>query len=115
MKKVKFKENETYLPVTMEQWADLVNEFLTKFNEVAAPKFLVAGAMEELLMQAIYHLDHDKGIILKDKLFEGCINRLSCHLTYNSVKATQEAAKQAASESGAEAAPTLVPLDDEPA
>lgn len=93
MKKQTFKNNETYLPVTLEQWSALVNELLAAFNELAAPKFLVAGAMEELLMQAIHHLDHDKGIVSKQALFEGCINRLSCHLTYESVRATQEAAK----------------------
>lgn len=118
MTKAKFKQNETYLPVTLEQWTDLVNEFLGEFNKIAAPKFLVAGAMEELLMQAIHHLDHDKGIVSKAALFEGCINRLSCHMTYESVRASQAAAKAAAEPQGATTDPeasNLAELPDEPA
>ncbi len=118
MKKEKFNNNETYLPVTMQQWEDLTNEMLSAINRVASPQFLNADYAAQVLMSAIHALDHSKGIISKQELFESCINRISCHVTYHSVQEIQARMKRDGDTSlntveGGATAPEPVP--DEPA
>lgn len=81
--KKKFEKNLTFLPVTMQQFEELTNEILAAVNEVCDPHFLNADYMAQILMSAIHALDHKQGLIEKSALFEGCINRISCHVTYH--------------------------------
>ncbi len=101
----KFEENETYLPVTMQQFESLTNEVLTKVNEVCNPHFLNADYMAQILMSAIHALDHKHGLVKKSDLFESCINRISCHITYHAVQEIQAKLKREAGSATLEAVP----------
>lgn len=78
-----FKSDSTYLPVTMSQFEELTNEILEKVNEVCAPNFLSGDYLAQILMSAIHALDHKHGRVNKSELFESCINRISCHVTFH--------------------------------
>lgn len=105
MTKQIFKSNETYMPVTMSQFEDLTNEILEAINKVCDPHFLSADYAAQILMSALHAYDHKQGIVLKSELFNSCINRISCHVSYHAVEAIQ--AKLQAEEE-AKAAATLV-------
>ncbi len=92
MKKT-FTNNVTYLPVTMQQFEELTNEILAAINEVAAPHFLSADYAAQILMSAIHALDHKHGRVEKSDLFESCINRISCHVTYHAIEEIQKRLK----------------------
>ena len=94
----KFKNNEMYLPVTAKQFEDLTNELLLVANEVSAPESFSADYFAQILMSQIHSMKHDFGYVKKSALFEGCINRISCHLTYNIVQDLQAKLKAAAGE-----------------
>jgi hypothetical protein len=82
MIKQEFSDNETYLPVTMEQFESLANEMLTAFNVISAPHFLNADIMATVVHSSIHHLNHSIGIIKKSELFDACVNRISNNLTF---------------------------------
>ena len=84
-----FQEDETYLPVTMQQWENLTNEILTEFNKLADPHFLNGDYFSQILMSAIHAYDHKVGWVSKSELFDSCVNRISCHVTYSAVQAIQ--------------------------
>lgn len=86
MEKQKFKEDLTYLPCTMKQFEDLTNEMLEAVNVIVSPHFLNGDYVAQLLMQTIHSLDHKYAIVSKSDLFEGCINRLSNHITFHAVE-----------------------------
>jgi len=86
MKKHKFLNDATYLPVTMSQFEALTNELLTPLNELARPNFLSGDYFAQILMSAIHAYDHKTGIVYKSELFEGCVNRISCHVTFHAVE-----------------------------
>lgn len=95
MSKVKFNQNSIYMPVTMQQFEDLTNEILLEVNKITAPSALNADYMAQILMSALHAYDHKEGIVMKSRLFESCINRISCHVTYHAVEAIQERLKEA--------------------
>lgn len=99
-KKVTFKDNDTYLPVTMQQFETLTNEILTEINKVCAPHFLDSDYAGQILMSAIHALDHKHGRVSKLALFEGCINRISCHVTFHAVQEIQTRMKAKAAANG---------------
>jgi hypothetical protein len=105
MEKTTFSKNETYLPVTMLQFEDLVNEVLDAVNKVTAPNALNADYMAQILMSAIHALDHKHGIVKKSDLFESCINRISCHVTYHAVEEIQKKLKAEAGQTSLAAVP----------
>lgn len=86
MEKYKFINNVTHLPVTMQQFEDLTNEILVGINELCRPHFLSSDYMAQILMSAIHALDHKHGYVSKADLFESCVNRISCHITYHAVE-----------------------------
>ncbi len=100
-KRKTFPKDTTYLPVTMEQFEALTNEILTAVNEVSTPHFIEADYLAQVLMGAIHALKHETGMIKKTELFESCINRISCHVTYHVVQEIQAKlkAKEAAEKS----------------
>lgn len=79
----------TYLPVTMKQFEDLTNEILGQVNALMAPHALDADYLAQVLMSAIHALDHKNGKVRKSDLFESCVNRISCHVTYHVVQEIQ--------------------------
>lgn len=95
MDKATFDQDETYLPLTMKQFEDLTNEVLTKLNVILAPNALDADYTAQILMSAIHALDHKHGIVNKTDLFNSCVNRISCHVTYHAVQEIQERLKKA--------------------
>jgi hypothetical protein len=92
MKKHKFLNDATYLPVTMTQFQALVNELLVPLNEVAQlhcteeSKGFNGDYMAQILMSAIHAYKHETGLVYKSELFESCINRISCHVTFHAVE-----------------------------
>lgn len=100
VKKQTFKCNDTYLPVTMDQFQTLTNEILTAINTVCAPHFLDSDYAAQILMSAIHALDHKHGHVKKSDLFESCINRISCHVTYHAVNEIQTRIKAKAESDG---------------
>lgn len=101
MDKITFEQDETYLPITMQQFEDLTNEILIKLNTLFpadpdpdAPKALDAEYAAQVLMSAIHALDHKHGIVKKSDLFESCVNRVSCHVTYHAIQEIQRKLKE---------------------
>lgn len=86
MKKHKFLNDATYLPVTMDQFQELTNELLVPLNEIARPNFLSGDYFAQILMSAIHAYKHEVGIVYKSELFESCVNRISCHVTFHAVE-----------------------------
>lgn len=93
VKKKSFKNDLTALPVTMEQFQDLTNEVLTALNEISAPLALDADYVAQILMSAIHAMKHEFGYAKKSDLFESCVNRISCHVTYHVVEEIQNKLK----------------------
>lgn len=90
LNKPTFKNNSCYMPVTMQQFEDLTNEILDAVNLIAAPNFLNGDYMSQIVMSALHALDHKDGEISKLAIFESCINRISCHVTFHAVEAIKE-------------------------
>lgn len=92
MKKHKFLNDATYLPVTMKQFEALTNELLVPLNEVAQlhetgdNQGFTGEYMAQIVMSAIHAYKHEVGIIYKSQLFESCVNRISCHVTFHAVE-----------------------------
>jgi hypothetical protein len=108
MGKSQFKVAGTPLPITMDQFQALTNEILVEINKLCAPHFLDSDYVAQIVMSAIHAMDHKIGYIKKADLLAGCINRISCHVTYHAVQAIQERIKAKAAEEGKalEAVPT---------
>ncbi len=85
----KFAHDRTHLPVTMEQFQDLTNEILIELNKLTAPHMLDADYLAQVLMSAIHATKMDAGFVSKYALFESCIHRVSCHLTFDAVQEIQ--------------------------
>lgn len=99
MEKQLFEKEETYLPITMQQFEDLANEMLVKVNALCAPQFLDAENMARIAITVIHGMGREQGIIKKSDFFERCVNRLSCQLTFGinegmNAKAKMEEAKK---------------------
>lgn len=105
MKLHTFKIDKIYLPVTMQQYEDLTNEILAAVNKVMAPHFCEADYLSQVLMSGIHALKHERGIVTKSELFETCINRISCHVTYHVVEEIQKKIKAKQIADGIPAAP----------
>jgi hypothetical protein len=92
VKKHKFLNDATYFPVTMQQFQALTNELLVPLNEVAQlhctedSKGFNGDYMAQIVMSAIHAYKHEVGILYKSELFESCINRISCHVTFHAVE-----------------------------
>ena len=85
-------------------------------NKVCAPHFLDADYTAQVLMSAIHALDHKHGYVKKSDLFQSCINRISCHVTYHAVQEIQARIKAKAKENGTdlEVVPSEgMPVDDQ--
>jgi hypothetical protein len=116
MTKQKFSNNETYLPVTNEQWEDLTNEMLAAFNVVASPKFIQGDYMALMLEGVLHGLDRGKGIVSKQDIFERCIHFASMHVSNSIGTAIRLKMKEEAAAKGATVPPeALEALPDEPA
>ena len=92
VKKHKFLNDATYMPITMDQFQALTNELLVPLNEVAKlhctedSKGFNGDYMAQIVMSAIHAYKHEVGVIYKGELFESCINRISCHVTFHAVE-----------------------------
>lgn len=86
MNKYRPVKDATYLPVTMDQFQELTNELLTPINELCRPNFLSGDYFAQILMSAIHAYDHKTGMVYKSELFESCVNRISCHVTFHAVE-----------------------------
>lgn len=91
----------TFLPITMGQFEALTNEILGWVNAVANPKGdedknFDAEYFAQILTSAIHALDKKLGKIKKRDLFEACLNRISCHVTYHVTQEIQERIKKKA-------------------
>lgn len=97
----------------MKAFEDLTNEILVEVNKLCDPHFLDANYMAQVLMGAIHAYDHKIGMATLEELFESCVNRISCHVTYHAVQEIQNKLKL---DGGLK--PALVPdendLTDEP-
>lgn len=113
--KVFFKNNLTFLPVTMKQFEDLTNEILSAVNMLSAPNFLEADYMAQVLMSAIHALKHENGMVRKSELFESVVNRISCHITYHAVEEIQKRIKAQAAATGEQTVTVETPMSNEPA
>lgn len=98
----------TYLPCTMDQWECLVNDMTERVNKVTAPHCLDANYVAQVLMGAIHAYDHKTGLVSKTDLFESCVNRISCHVTFAAVEALQTKLKQEANQKGEDSDLTVV-------
>lgn len=94
MKKITFKENDTNLPLTMDQFEALTNEMVAQVNKLCDPHFLKGDYVAQVLMSAIHALDHKIGFVKKNELFAAVLNRISCHVTYHAVNEIQAALKE---------------------
>lgn len=83
MNKAKFKHEGTYLPVSPDQFQSLANELLVEMNKVAHPHFFDGEYFAQVLMHAIHARSKKDGYVRKSDLFNECINRISCHVTFN--------------------------------
>jgi hypothetical protein len=90
-----FIDDETILPVTMKQFEDLTNEMIEHINFYTQPYKTDADYTAQVLMNVIHALDHKRGFVSKLELFEACINRISCHLTYRANEEIQRKIKEA--------------------
>jgi hypothetical protein len=102
----------TYLPVTYQQFQDLTNELLDEINKLMDPHFIDGEYMAQVLMATIHSLDHKLALVSKEDLFNGCVNRISNHVTYAAVKAIQdkhEAEAAAKAVPGSQSSVSLVP------
>jgi hypothetical protein len=85
--RVKKESLKTYqwLPVTGGQFQDLVNQFLLHFNEDVMDEGLALEAdfMAQILIGEIHSIEKGQGKVYLEKLFEGCVGRISKQLTYN--------------------------------
>lgn len=102
-----FQTPSGYLPITMQQFEDMTNELLVEINKLCDPHFLDANYVAQVLMSAIHAYDHKVGWVSKSELFDSCVNRISCHVTYHAVQEIQAKVKLAAGDK-----PTLVESDD---
>jgi hypothetical protein len=87
----KFTHNDIYLPVTMKQFEELTNELLAAINTITGEEDqgFEADYFAQVLMSAIHAMKHEDGRTTKLALFEGCVNRISCHVTYHMVQEIQ--------------------------
>jgi hypothetical protein len=106
-KKKTFKNDFTHFPVTMQQFQDLTNEILVAINEVTAPHALDADYAAQILMSDLHSRDHKSGYGYKSEWFEGCLNRISCHVTYHAVQEIQARIKAAAGIKDGDDTPTV--------
>lgn len=97
-----FKNDETYLPVTFQQFEDLTNEILSAVNMVCHPHALSADYMAQVLTSAIHSLKADEGLVKKSSLFKACIKRISSHITFEASQEIQERLKAEAKKNGEE-------------
>lgn len=102
-----FEEDDIYLPCTMQQFEDLTNEILIVVNSITSPHNLDANYLAQILMSAIHALDHKHGFVKKSDLFNSCVNRISCHVTYHCVEEIQAKIKAQAGQTNLEAVPDL--------
>jgi hypothetical protein len=100
-----FQQVHCYMPVTMQQFESLTNELLLEVNKQCEPHALDANYMAQILMSALHAYDHKIGWVSKTELFDSCINRISCHVTYHAVQEIQQKLKAAMK-------PTLVESED---
>jgi hypothetical protein len=90
MQRYEFKDDETYLPATLEQFQSLTNEMVEAMNVLIAPNTLTYDYMAQMLNSAIHSYDHKIGVVSKQALFENCLNRISCHITFYEVERIQQ-------------------------
>lgn len=110
MEKITFENDETYLPVTAEQFETLTNEILVEFNKLLAPLAADANYFAARVMNVIHQLARTQGIVKKSVLFEACVNLVSKQVTFQAIEALEKSLKddpEAASEVSSE-------IDDTP-
>ena len=113
MEKQTFDNDETYLPCTNQQFQDLTNEILMKFNALIAPQALDANYFAQVVHGVIHAIDRKVAIVSKAALLEGCVNMVSKHVTYHAVEALQAAmAAQAAAAGGGNEAAILEDINE---
>ncbi len=110
-----FEKDETYLPVTMQQFEDLTNEILLELNKLTAPNALGPDYAASIIMEAIRALDRTKALISKKALFDSSVNLISRHVTFfaiEQIKERQKAQQEAVNAPTPETAPTLAAVPD---
>jgi hypothetical protein len=90
---ITFENDETYLPVTLQQFESLTNELLVPFNELTTPQALDGNYFADIVHGAIHQLDRKRGTIKKSELFMSCVNMVSKHITYHAVESIRAALK----------------------
>lgn len=85
-----------YLPLTAQQFEDLVNELLVPLNELSAPSIFTPDYAGQIVMSSIHAMDHKDGRYDISDLFEACVNRISCHITFYINDEIQKKVKAAA-------------------
>jgi butyrate kinase len=117
MLKQTFDNDQTYLPVTMQQFQDLTNEILTKFNELTSPHGLDGNYMAQVVHGVIHGLDRTTAVVSKSDLLDRSVNMVSKHVTYHAIQEIEARmkAEKAASQTALENPPTdnVVPFDQE--
>lgn len=108
-----FKDNDIFLPITMQQFQDLTNEIMTEMNVVAAPNFTKGDYVAQLVMSTLHALDHKNGRTKKSEIFLSCVNRMSCHVTYAAVQEIQRRLKEETEAAEALGEETGTPLEPE--
>lgn len=108
-----FEQDETFLPITMQQFQDLTNELLTTFNYIMAPQALDGNYMAQIVHGVIHSIDRKQAIVKKSELLDGCINMVSKHVTFHAVQEIE--ARLKAEKTQTESPPTdnVIPLDQE--
>lgn len=83
-------EDETYLPITFQQFEALTNEMLVHINEMTAPMAVDGRIMAGVIMSVIHGLDKKTVIITKQDLFNRTLNYLSNQMSYQAVEAIKQ-------------------------
>jgi hypothetical protein len=99
------KEDETYLPITFQQFENLTNEMLGHINLMIAPLAVDGRIMAGVIMSIIHGLDKKTVIITKQEIFNRAVNLLSNQMSYQAVEAIKEQIARAAGETTLKSVP----------
>ncbi len=84
-----FEVEETYLPVTMEQFESITNEIILELNKLSLPHAIDAEHAAKLVMGSFHGMPKEVGSFKKTDLFNRCVRMLSSQITYNIIQAIQ--------------------------
>jgi len=115
LKMPRFKENETFLPVTMKQFESLTNEILAAINTLPREDGhgFDADYAAQIVMSALHSGDSKKGTINKTELFGTCVNKISRHVSFHVVEEIQNRLREAKGQATEDTARDLEALEQE--